>query len=278
MTPQILAIIVLYNTELCDSNAYSSISSIPESIIGNFEFLLFNNTSEIKIETTTPNFTAINSDKNVMLSGAYNNAWEIAKNKNIDWLLLLDQDTVVNSEYIQSINNFVSNPQDFIAAVPILEQNDKILSPFYYNKHIGPFWQNTFDSKKNKNSCLTAFNSGTLIKTDYITEIGGFLANFPLDYLDYWYFSKMYKDKKNVCVLDSKLKHSLSLSNIAKDMSIDRYKNYLLAERRFVRSQPLSVLPLYKIRLIMRFFKQLFISKSIGHANITLKSLFSYNS
>ena len=40
-----------------------------------------------------------------------------------------------------------------------------------------------------QNKAVMAINSGSLIKVSFLTEIGGFNGQFPLDYLDHWLFS-----------------------------------------------------------------------------------------
>lgn len=91
-------ILVLYKTTLKDCLSYQSLKQyLPKTSI-NYELILFNNYSEITIENEQ-NCTVINSKTNLMLTGAYNYALNIALESGKKWLLLLDQDTLLTEKY-----------------------------------------------------------------------------------------------------------------------------------------------------------------------------------
>ena len=81
-------------------------------------------------------------------------------------------------------------------------------------------------------------------------SIGGFNTRYPLDYLDYWYFNEIYRLKQEVTILQATLTHSLSLLNYRQNITKERYKSLLTAEKQFATQLGKQALIYYKFQLL----------------------------
>lgn len=268
---KVLIVIVLYKTKIENCIAYNSIKN-EIKYFPNMELLLYNNSIENKIESNNGEYI-YNAVSNNMLFGAYNYTYYFAKENDFDWLVLLDQDSNISLDYLNEVNKFVNNKMALEIAVPILKANNKILSPFKYNINKGHFLQNFNLTKLEDNECLTAFNSGVVVKVTLITEFNGFSPDYPLDYLDFWYFKRIFELSKRVYILNCQIEHSLSLEKLSTEMTISRYLDFMRAEKLFIKSFDTKVKINYRVRLLMRALKQFVIIRSANHGMITLKHL-----
>jgi len=273
---QLLIILVLYKTRLDESLTYLSFKKNIEKINFGYDFLVYNNFSEIIIESSEE-YTVVNVKNSGMLAEAYNYALQKANKEKKEWLLLLDQDTDITSAYIEELSAFLANPEcaDITAAMPTLKYENIILSP----KRIDNKRWKHYDLEKKKyyrGEKIIAYNSLTLIKTKFMYELGGFSNDFPLDMLDYWYYNKIYEHNGKIYVFDSEITHDLSLLNYENNISIERHANLLTAEKTFVRDYLGKKYRFsYNFSLLKRFIKEMLFFKDKTYAKITWSKLIS---
>ena len=267
MDNSVLFILVLYKTTLKESTTFETLSKLLRHDILQKQLFIYNNSPEIPI---TSDCCIIQiASKNEMLVGAYNAGLQHAQDHGFRWIILLDQDTEITAAYIDAVNTFINDPKNTIAAVPTIQNNNRILSPFWYNPNKGPFANKSHQPKHNE--CLTAFNSGVILQVEFILSIGGFNSQYPLDYLDYWYFHKIYLLKQEVTILHATLTHSLSVLNYRDNMTKARYKSLLAAEKQFATQLGKQALFYYKFRLLGRCVKLCI--KMPQYIGITLRSV-----
>lgn len=267
MNNSVLFILVLYKTTLQESITFTTLNKLLPNNVLPKQLFIYNNSSEISI-TNECGFVQVAS-KNNMLAGAYNAGLQYAQSHNFEWIILLDQDTKITSEYINAVQGFICDPKNAVAAVPIIENNHRILSPFWYDVQKGPFARISHEKKYNE--CLTAFNSGAILQVNFMIQLGGFNEQYPLDYLDYWYFHKIYLLQKEVTILPTKLTHSLSVLNYRDNVTKERYKSLLAAEKQFATQLGKQALFYYKFRLLGRCVKLCI--KMPQYIGITLRSV-----
>ena len=232
----ILAVLVLYQTE--PSKGYTLPSfcrALDESGLAHrFRLLIYDNSpcrSAIPIEISVP-FSYVHDPRNGGLSRAYNTAMEVAGAAGSEWLLLLDQDTLIDANFLRTLSvhlpEAAGNPKCAALAPRLLSKN-KIISPA---RVLWGGWLLPVDESSGGpySREMIALNSGTLLRIAAIREIGGFNPVFWLDYLDHWLFNRLYRAGYFIYVLDATLPHDLSLGNV-RGVSTARYKNILLAER-----------------------------------------------
>jgi GT2 family glycosyltransferase len=168
------------------------------------------------------------------LPPAYEKALEIAEARNIPWLLLLDSDTEISAEFLgaclRTANDLNESPQ-IAAIVPHVVEGGVAHSPrkmgWLRRPALPPDFSGLFTRE------LIALNSGAAIRVSAMQALGGFSAEFWLDYLDYWLFRVLQRKALRVYVLRETVEHSLSLSHAPAEMSVERYRNMLVAEHYY---------------------------------------------
>jgi len=270
---KITAIIVLYKMDIDNCLTYKTLSESVRNSRLSISLIFYNNYNGISLEGTQ-DYLVVNAKDNEKLYGAYNFGLAHAKENDNSWLLLLDQDTEVTKEYVLGLESVLFRELDdsVVAIVPILKSGNIILSPKIISQY--GWWQNDIKIKECVNERVSAFNSLSLVSVNFFESIGGFSCKYKLDMLDHWYYNQIYRHKKKVFVLDTKIEHNLSLLNYENEMSISRHCDFLNAEYMFVKEE-LSLLHYitYKMRLIARFFKQLLFFNNKKYSVITLKRI-----
>lgn len=272
-TNKIMIVIVLYKTQLSESKTYQTFVIHCNKLKCNYELLIYNNSPEISI-VPSQSFTLVNAEKNNMLTGAYNMALSMANKIQAEWLLLIDQDTELTSAYFECLSEYLNKneAEDVVAVVPFLEENNKQLSPhklmFFNNMAI----KISKAGLQHKNT--NALNTLTLIRTNFIYEIGGFSAKYPLDMLDYWVYAQIQQNRKKVYVLNTSIKHNLSVTDFEKNMSLFRYKDLIRAENKLMLELGVMFSLVFRLKLVLRFLKQILVFKNKEFAFITFKNIF----
>ena len=261
--PPILAVLVLYQVEACSGLTLTSLlRALDESgLVDQFKLLIYDNSPS---QSTLPDgipvpFTYIHDPANGGLFQAYTAALQKAEREGNEWLLLLDQDTVLDAGYLKtlwhSLPEAAGNLRCAVLAPKLLSKN-KIISPARV------LWGGCLLPVDKTLSGISpweimALNSGTLLRISAVREIGGFNPVFWLDYLDHWLFNRLHRAGYSMYVLDAALPHELSVRSLG-GISIARYKNILLAEGDFYqccKSQAEN--RAYLLRLVLRSVKML---------------------
>ena len=273
---KILIIIVLYKSNLEQSLTYNSLKNNVEWLNVPYEILIFNNSKSIEVPESRQ-YKVYNSDKNKKLSGAYNFGLNHANVTEAEWMLLLDQDTELTREFLIAVSSTLvnnSNP-NIVNIVPRLTNDGKRISPHrirFFNSIRVPISKSGVYANH-----LIALNSASLLRVSFLNAIGGFSEEFELDMLDYRTCLNIYKDKKQIYVLDTELNHELSVINMEKQMSEERYKALLTAEKRYIELFGYMDMLMYQVRILFRYLKQALFFKNKTYAHITLKFIFEQN-
>jgi hypothetical protein len=266
-------VIVLYKTDVKSSKTYTSFIKHIQQFKHNYNLLIYNNSKEISI-TSSEHYIVVNAGNNNKLTGAYNFALDYANEHQSEWLLLLDSDSTLTDEYFIELSNILNSDiqNDIVSIVPNLVQNNRIISP-----HMNRFMhlRRSAIKKSGINSGkITAFNSLSFIRVAFLNEINGFSPDYPLDMLDFWVYHQIYKRNKLIFLLDSKIEHDLSVLNFEENMTIDRYVELILAEKKFFNELGFGYKYVYRFRLLLRAIKQCLIFENKEFSKITLKHLF----
>lgn len=259
--PPILAVLVLYQVETSSSlTLVSFLRALSESgLASQFRLLIYDNSpSQSAVPDTMPMpFSYIHNPANGGLVGAYNTALQMAEKGGDEWLLLLDQDTVIDAGYLKtlwrSLRELAANRRCAALAPKLLSEN-RIISParVLWGGRLSPVDKTLSGIAPWE---IVALNSGTLLRVSAVREMGGFNPAFWLDYLDHWLFNRLHHAGYLVYVLDAGLPHELSVRSMD-NMPIARYKNILLAEGQFYQccKSPTENL-IYDFRLLVRALK-----------------------
>ena len=273
-------VLVLYGIAPEQSRAFVSLRRHIARLGIDYELVVYNNDTSLHIPDSAE-YIAVNAEDNDMLARAYNYALQRAARAGRKWLLLLDHDTEVTADYFEALNVFVSKAAaspEVVAAVPEVCQQGVYLSPIAYNIHIGPFLYfrkvvcNTAVSQK---QCIVGFNSGAVLDVDFITSIGGFSEHYPMDMLDYWYFLQIYLHHRKVIILPVAIEQCLSLMDIAKEMSSERYRNYVASLSLFAAELGVIARLCLKIKFVKDMLSQALSHNKQKFVRYTIKELIS---
>jgi GT2 family glycosyltransferase len=261
---QIVIVVVLYKRSPAQSRTMNSLAAAFEQnpeLLNSFRVFIWDNSPNALVDAAVPfPYDYGHNGRNLGTSGAYNHAMEFAESQGSPWLLLLDQDTSVSQDFLPRMleygKRFQGEPE--IGAVAgFIYSHGVLVSPrrlrrFNRIKQIPPTFHGIHKQK------AYAVNSATLMRVSALREIGGYSDEFWLDLSDVWVFQAMHRRGKYIYVAgDLRLDHSISSMDFDKEMSPQRYRNFMAAESAYVdlySSPPEQVAQL--LRLFVRTIRQ----------------------
>jgi GT2 family glycosyltransferase len=260
----ILSVIVLYNCELAQSQSFSSLLQIlkenPECA-KNFSLVLYDNSPQPQGHLILAGFPIhyIHDPSNGGLASAYNFALARADSEEREWLLLLDQDTALTSEFILELveaTKTLHSRTEVAAIVPKLRVNGRIDSPasdflgLLRHQFLPPEKPMSEDVVGIQQQPLCSYNSGSTLRVTALRSIGGFPVEFWLDFMDHAIFHALFTNGYRVYVMLATLAHNSSYSDID-SLPLWRLRNILRARTLHVeRSGSFIDRLLYRIWLL----------------------------
>jgi GT2 family glycosyltransferase len=243
---RILAVATLYQQSPTESAALSSLIRILQTnpqIASHFSLVVYDN-SPVSFEGPM-GITAeyVHDPANRGLAAAYNHALSRAERTGHEWLLLLDQDTTLTSEFLIELQECADSllaDENVAAIVPKLVIRGTIQSPaehfIDYMRHqfAGPLKTATADVVGVQSGRISAYNSGSTLRVTALRSIGGFPEQFWLDYLDHAVFHALWAGNRQVYVLHAALNHDLAESDLNR-RPLWRFRNVLRAQALFVK-------------------------------------------
>lgn len=244
----ILAVVVLYNCDLAQSQSASSLIQIlrdDTALAKHFSLLVYDNSPRAQSLALPVGLSAqyVHDPSNGGLAAAYNLALERAEANDDTWLLLLDQDTSLTHEFLVELVESAANlyPQSTVAAiVPKLLVHGKVYSPasplidqmrhqFQRPKQlVGP------DIVGIQHQPLVPYNSGSAIRVSSLRSIGGFPPEFWLDFLDHAVYGSLFVHGYRIYVMRATLVHESSYADVG-SMPLWRLQNVLIAQTLHVK-------------------------------------------
>ena len=255
----ILIIIVLYKQKLFESSTYKSLLKNITDINTKIDLYVYDNSPaefahENIIDSHRFNVKYIRNIHNPGISRAYNEGLEYANQLDKKWLLLLDQDSELPTNYLDTFLTYVKKYNTPIVYVPKIMVNDKIISPARVtNGGLVCFLKNK-EFTSDLHLDISALNTGVFIATDFMNKIGGFSSKYPLDLLDHWLFKIISRFNETVVALPITIRHNLSVLS-KEGVNNERYNSILNAEKIFLREfASVGDIIVYKLRLLRRIF------------------------
>lgn len=247
---RVLIVVVQYRTSLQDAPAIRSLDRCfaqDPTLLEVFSTMVWDNSPARSVLPPGLCFPLEyrHSDENLGVSGACNNAAQLASERGVQWLLLLDQDTVLPPEFLSHMRGYAQRlaPQHQIAAAaPTILMGQTRISPkvtVRWGKSVDP--PADFNGEERRE--LVLVNTGLLLRVEALAKIGGYDPDFWLDFSDRYLCHMLAQKKLSVWIAaDLQLQHHVSL--IAGSMSLARYANLLAAEDAFFtlyRSLPRNI-------------------------------------
>lgn len=292
MTRSVVAVIVLYATEIADCASLKSLVHAAAQLspgVLKLRIHLHDNTPAASDQTCAvaafceseglaPElFSYVHDPQNSGLAMAYNRALRIAQSGGYDWLLTLDQDTVLPVDALVTLVETVAlldDRPDVAAIVPQIRAGGRIVSPNWF---LAGGWPRWFPSGYTGIPQRTtyAFNSGSLLRVAVLRQAGGYSPWFWLDNSDANIYRQLAKLGKRVFVAGRvELAHDFSMQNMQQNVSPSRYRTILLAESAFWDLEMNRFAGLERtLRLAVRVVKHIVRRDSAELGRLTLEAL-----
>lgn len=268
----ITIVLVIYKERLEHSSSFQSVIANSQLLASqDVNLVIYDNSPEAQPLPPSAQEFAIHyhhDPRNPGLAAAYNYALQRARDEDQEWLLLLDQDTHLTSEYFREMVELPGAlTADCVCIAPLVSDGREQISPMD-NTRVRFTAEGIQSGYRDRH--ITAINSGACWRIEWLNAIGGFNADFPLDYLDHWACHRALSDGKRFYVMSSQLRQSLSISD-HNQVSEARYCSIYESEYRFYRHHRRDLFPNYKRRLPLRLLKQLLLFKNKRIARKTLE-------
>lgn len=221
----IYALVVIYNKK-CEESI--SLRGLEEYKNKNIKIIVFDNSDKDLGNENYCNKKQIQyytMKKNIGLSKAYNYVInKLEEEKREGFMLLLDDDTELNEQYINEIISRTEKDRKSEIIVPIVKSNDKIISPS--NIIHGCRVKSIKDINEIDINRITAINSGMVVNLEVYKKIK-YNEKMFLDYVDHEFCKEARKNNIKIDVLETELKQSFSredktieLKNVLKRLKI----------------------------------------------------------
>jgi len=187
-------IIVLYKCELENSISYQTITKSLAYANKQGILFVFDNSPNIHIVDCVDSFVwqhleYIHCPENKGLGVAYNQGAEYAGRHNIDWIMLLDQDTTFSEDYICQLEEAMK-----------LQPEIKLFAPIITLKNQRPFSPTRYKHKRGYNIKLSSgvysllkyspVNSGMVVSVNRFWKAGGYNPLIKLDFADFQFIER----------------------------------------------------------------------------------------
>ncbi len=240
MKRQLVAVIVLYRMTPEESTSYRSLLAAAQHVSADvlaLSVVLYDNTPRDEPRGALPaNVMYVQDASNSGLATAYNYASDLALEKGCEWLLTLDQDTELPPDYMTGLLRILDEVEqrpDIAAVVPEIHASGRIVSPYYFLGGWLPRWFAAGYTGV-PGRTVYAFNSGSVIRTRTLRQVGGYSPRFWLDHSDSHLYRQLAKFGKRVYVAGSlQLDHDFSMLQMEERISPERYRTILQAESAF---------------------------------------------
>jgi GT2 family glycosyltransferase len=243
-----LAVVVVYNCEFSQSHSVASLFQILKENPGwakHFSVVLYDNSPKPQNPAMPPGLPThyVHDPSNGGLATAYNFALARAESEEREWLLLLDQDTTLTREFISELLETAKTLRtrpEVAAIVPKLLVHGKVHSPTIpftdqmRRQFLAPQKVLTHDDVGVQPQHLCAYNSGSTLRVAALRSIGGFPAEFWLDFLDHAVFHALIVNGYRVYVMLATLAHDASYSDIG-STPLWRLHNILMAQTLYMK-------------------------------------------
>ncbi|MBM7710565.1 glycosyltransferase [Enterococcus xiangfangensis] len=267
-------VVVLYQMTYLESSTITSLNKLlaSETFPEIKKILIFDNSKQVnEPEGLDRRFNYHHSPSNVGLAQAYNYALSQCSDET-DWLVTLDQDTILTKEYLQElIKTSLESAEATAAIAPVIKDQKQQISPVRSDT-LRPLHSTLPQGNQTYSQDIMVINSATALRVSFLQEIGGYNLDFPLDYLDHWLSWEIFIKKKQISILSQKLHHQLSVLNYAEQMNFSRYQAILSAERRYYSFYNTQLLSQYQRQLFLRGCKQI-LTGNFNYGKITFKFL-----
>lgn len=257
-TFSLLVVIVLYERALEEIASWTTISQLAagaadagdEGELSVNHVLIYDN-SRVPLDGWRPldRMEYRHDSRNGGTRAAYLLAIQRAKELGIPWILFLDHDTELPLSFLRSAYRqlHLDEGQCPDAVVPKVRDGLRPISPVVIldSGKIIPL-ENIKGSVDGRR--IGAISSGTIFNVSTLEKLGTIPEALWLDYVDHWIFTRLHAHRARIVILDVKIEHKLSLSDLGA-LPQWRLENILEAERYWLRELPPIARFIYLFRI-----------------------------
>lgn len=220
----ILPVVVLYNIDYRTTNAYRTL--LCQSDVK--RILLYENSPEPINQCYESSSVYYHHDAaNGGVSAAYNYGADLAgKLGDVDALLLLDEDTQFQPDFLSRLQAAITQHPDLSLFVPqVLYAGEEPFSPIHRGlcmKRGALLGEGRYSLKH-----YLPVNSGACIRLSAFCQVGGYNAHIRLDFSDFDFFSRLAEVSEPFYRVDSIARQSFSNEETHVDRLFRRYLFYL---------------------------------------------------
>ena len=166
----------------------------------------------------------------------YRRAMAQAQLEGFEWLLTLDQDTQLPSEFLSRFSHYARRyrvDERVAAIVPRIYDNGRAISPFRY---VGGVLPRMIDDPAGGllGPHGSALNSASLLRVSALDRAGGYDDKFPLNNSDTALFHRLDRAGFRIALAgEVVVQHELAIMSRGERMTVERYRQLLIDERNF---------------------------------------------
>lgn len=265
---KILPVIVIYNSFISasESAAYNYLLKEYEKGAVDNIFIYDNSTEPRFLEQNRlTKFIYASCNGNKGLSYAYNRAAEYARDNGYDWLLLLDQDTIIPENLLSAYRKSVKENPDINLFMPkVVTTSGTPLSPALMRHYIPVKGFEIPDGIINP-SGYSIINSGLLVNVDAFFLTGGYNEDVIVDFSDFQFIERFSSVFDKACVVDATCLQSFSNEDQSDVNKLNRFKIFCRSLRNYA--------PLKKSN---RFWIHFVVLKRAVSLSLKTKTLYPY--
>ncbi|OUL37710.1 hypothetical protein BV372_01805 [Nostoc sp. T09] len=226
-----LAVLVLYKTDINNSDSFKSLSCCLEKNSSTLDILIYDNSplpmlNQKQMDYQNWHINYVYDETNPGVGKAYNVGYKIGRQMNKQWLLLLDQDTKFEPDallkYYQTVK---SNCNSFLFAPILTSDMGELYSPCKYAFRRGFPLKNIVPGLHNTKN-ISLLNSGLLISIDIFGKIGGYNEKLKLDFSDFEFIDRYKQINTSFIIINTKCIHGFSSQQDSIEAALSRFSRY----------------------------------------------------
>lgn len=239
------AVVVLFRCRSIDSPAIKSASAAATDLGVRLKMIVVDNSpeteSDVKMSTKTfpsLDITSTFLPNNPGLAVAYNCALRVAMEKNATWLLVLDQDSSFQPNFLKEVRDNLAGSADVL--LPLVFSHGRQVSPFslFFARKWAPLGSGDtlYCSKQ-----YFAINSGMTVRISILRQLEGYDERLFLYGVDSWLCNRITSGGWSFRVLSGRLEHHLSELSLTDEVDkVRRHELYVKAASIVYENAPLT--------------------------------------
>lgn len=159
------------------------------------------------------------------ISVAYNKIQKYAVERNIEWVVFLDQDTALPVEFCD-VYGMATRNKDIKIKAPIVRIEKGILSPSKYINYRSYLFP-SLDPGEIEIKGISCINTGLMVSTTFFSRVGGYDEHLKLDFCDHDFIERAKESTNKLEILNITLVQDFSSHTHTKKQALERYRRYI---------------------------------------------------